>query len=239
MPLLFAMPTIAIYWGQPIPIGIICGDGWVGNNGAGGGPVIDNAEAGYDWSTYPELLEKAGVSWKIYQDVGTGLTATGEWGFTSDAYIGNFGDNSLLYSHQYQNALPGSPLYEKAKTGTNISAGGSLFDIFQKDVFNGNLPQVSWIVASEAYSEHPNWPANYGAWYVSQVLDVLTANPEVWSKTVLFLTFDENDGFFDHMVPPSAPPSQSQGLSTIDTTNEIFAGNRFRPVLTDWACESR
>jgi phospholipase C len=128
--------------------------GWVGNNGAGGGPVIDNAEAGYDWSTYPELLQNAGVSWKIYQDVGTGLTVAGEWGFTSDAYIGNYRDNSLLYFHQYQNALPG----------------------------------------------------------------------------VLFLTFDENDGFFDHMVPPSAPPSRSQGLSTIDTTNEIFAGNSEFPA---------
>src|ERR1700716_3553999 len=191
--------------------------GWVGNDGKNGGPDIDNAEAGYDWSTYPELLEKAGVSWKIYQDVGEGLTAGGFWGFTQDAYIGNFGDNSLLYFHQYQNAQPGNPLYEKAKTGTNISAGGSLFDIFQKDVLNNNLPQVSWIVAPEAYSEHPNWPANYGAWYVSQILDVLTANPEVWSKTAFFLTYDENDGFFDHIVPPTVPQSRAQGLSTVET----------------------
>jgi phospholipase C len=44
--------------------------GWVGNDGAGGGPVIDNAEAGYSWSTYPEVLQNAGVSWKIYQDAG-------------------------------------------------------------------------------------------------------------------------------------------------------------------------
>jgi phospholipase C len=41
--------------------------GYTGNNGVGGGPVLDNAELGYDWSTYPERLEKAGVSWKIYQ----------------------------------------------------------------------------------------------------------------------------------------------------------------------------
>ena len=47
--------------------------GWVGNDGSGGGPVIDNAEAGYGWSTYPERLQQAGISWKIYQDVGTGL----------------------------------------------------------------------------------------------------------------------------------------------------------------------
>ena len=87
------------------------------------------------------------------------------------------------------------------------------------------LPQVSWIVAPEAYTEHPNWPANYGAWYIAQFLDALTANPAVWSKTVVFLMYDENDGFFDHVVPPTPPQSRAQGLSTVDTVNEVFAGN--------------
>ncbi len=199
--------------------------GWVGNDGSGGGPVIDNAEAGYGWSTYPELLEQTGVSWKIYQDVGNGLDAAGFWGWTDDAYIGNYGDNSLLYFHQYQNAQPGSPLYEKARTGTNIAKGGTLFDLLRQDVAQNQLPQVSWIVAPEAYTEHPNWPANYGAWYTAQVLDALTSNPEVWSKTALFVTYDENDGFFDHVVPPAAPASAGQGLSTVATTNEFFAGD--------------
>lgn len=204
--------------------------GWVGNDGQGGGPVIDNAEAGYGWSTYPERLQAAGVSWKIYQDSGTGLDAQGFWGWTSDAYIGNYGDNSLLYFHQYQNAQPGSPLYQNARTGTSISSGGTLFDIFRADVLAGKLPQVSWIVAPEAYTEHPNWPANYGAWYVSQMLDALTANPEVWSKTAFFLMYDENDGFFDHMVPPTPPRSRAEGFSTVPTTNEIFPGNSAYPT---------
>jgi phospholipase C len=199
--------------------------GWVGNDGQNGGPVLDNAEAGYDWSTYPEVLQKAGVSWKVYQDAGEGLDAAHFWGWGPNAYIGNYGDNSLLYFHQYQNAQPGSPLFEGALTGTNISQGGTLFDSFQQDVLANKLPQVSWIVAPEAYTEHPNWPANYGAWYVSQFLDALTANPEVWSKTAFFLMYDENDGFFDHMVPPTAPQSRAQGLSTVDTINEVFQGN--------------
>ena len=199
--------------------------GWVGNDGAGGGPVIDNAEAGYSWSTFPEVLQKAGVSWKLYQDVGTGLDAAGSWGWTDDAYIGNYGDSSLLYFFQYRNAEPGSPLYQGARTGTNISLSGGLFDELRADVAGNSLPQVSWIVAPEAYTEHPNWPANYGAWYVSQVLDALTSNPEVFSKTALFITFDENDGFFDHMVPPSVPPSNAQGQSTVSIANEIFPGN--------------
>jgi phospholipase C len=199
--------------------------GWVGNDGRNGGPVLDNSEAGYDWSTYPERLVRAGITWKIYQDAGAGLDAAHFWGWGDDAYIGNYGDNSLLYFHQYQNAQPGSPLYEGARTATNISQSGTLFDLFKQDVVSDRLPQVSWIVAPEAYTEHPNWPANYGAWYVSQILDALTANPEVWSKTAFFLMYDENDGFFDHMVPPTPPRSRADGLSTIDTTNEIFAGN--------------
>ena len=204
--------------------------GWVGNDGSGGGPVIDNAEAGYGWSTYPERLQKAGVTWKIYQDQGLGLNAAQYWGWTDDAYIGNYGDNSLLYFHQYQNAPADSALANGAKTGTDISASGTLFDIFKSDVSSGKLPQVSWIVAPEAYTEHPNWPANYGAWYVSQILDALTANPEVWSKTAFFLTYDENDGFFDHVVPLTVPQTRAQGLSTVSTTNEIFTGDSEYPA---------
>jgi phospholipase C len=204
--------------------------GWVGNDGGGEGPVIDNAEAGYGWSTYPELLEKAGISWKVYQDVGDGLDAADFWGWTGNAYIGNYGDNSLLYFHQYQNAPDNSPLAQKARTGTNISKSGTLFDIFRQDVLANQLPQVSWIVAPEAYTEHGNWPSNFGAWYVSQMLDALTANPEVWSKTVFFLMFDENDGFFDHMVPPTPPQSRAEGISTVGTTNELFTGSPSYPA---------
>jgi phospholipase C len=170
------------------------------------------------------------VSWKVYQDVGLGIDAAGKWGQTEDAYIGNYGDSALLYFNQYENAGKRSPLAKRAKTGTNIAKSGTLFEHFAADVKRNRLPQVSWVVAPEAYSEHPNWPANYGAWYVAQVLDALTANPEVWSTTVFFLMFDENDGFFDHMVPPTPPFSSvnqttAQGLSTVATTNEIFPGH--------------
>ncbi|MBY8885396.1 phospholipase C, phosphocholine-specific [Streptomyces sp. PTM05] len=199
--------------------------GYAGNDGSGGGPVLGNEEAGYSWTTFPEVLTKAGVSWKVYQDIGTGLDSSGDWGWTDDAYIGNYGDNSLLYFDQYRNATAGNPLYDNARTGTNASAGDGYFDQLKADVLGGKLPQVSWIAAPEAFCEHPNWPANYGAWYVSQVLDALTADPDVWSRTVLFLTYDENDGFFDHVVSPFPPASAAQGLSTASVAGEIFAGN--------------
>jgi phospholipase C len=202
--------------------------GYTGNDGAGGGPVITNDELGYSWTTYPERLERAGISWKIYQDIGVGLDAAGSWGWTEDAYIGNYGDNSLLYFNQYRTAAPGNPLYDKARTGTDVKNGGGYFDILKADVLAGRLPQVSWVVAPEAFTEHPNWPVNYGAWYIAQVLDALSADPAVWSKTVLLITYDENDGFFDHMVPAYPPSSPAQGRSTADVTGELF-----RPAGTD------
>jgi phospholipase C len=207
--------------------------GWDGNDGKGGGPVIANDELGYDWQTYPERLQAAGISWKIYQDSGLGLDAAGVWGFTKDAYIGNYGDNSLLYFHQYQNAAPGSPLYQRARTGTDVKDGGGFFDILKADVKSGKLPRVSWIVAPEAYTEHPAWPAGWGAWYTAGVLNALTADPEVWSKTALVITFDENDGFFDHVVGPYPNVGGLAGQSTVPLDNELFEGNAGTPKGTN------
>ena len=195
--------------------------GWTGNDGKGGGPVLYNDEAGYDWTTYPERLQEAGVSWKVYQDVGEGLDKEHSWGW---AYIGNYGDNSLLYFHRYQDATPGSPLFERARTGTNVAASGGYFDQLRADVKAGKLPQVSWIAAPEAFTEHPNWPVGFGAWYVSQVLDALTSNPEVWSRTALLVTYDENDGFFDHVVPPHPNTPLVPGRSTVPLDNEFYSG---------------
>jgi len=199
--------------------------GWAGNNGKGRSPVISNAEAGYRWKTYPQRLQKAGVSWRIYQDTGSGLNRKHNWGFDFlHPYIGNYGDNSLLYFDAFQHAKPSSALYRKARTGTDVKNSGTLFDQLTHAVQNDKLPQISWIVAPEAFTEHPNWPTEYGAWYISQVLQALTSNPEVWSKTVLFLTYDENDGFFDHQVPPYPNVGHLNGDSTVSLANELYTG---------------
>jgi phospholipase C len=200
-----------------------------GNGVLPGGPVVNNDEQGYNWLTYPERLEAAGVSWKIYQDVGLGLTPEQFEGFTDNPFIGNFGDASTLYFLQYQNAQPGSALFEKARTGTNLFNGGafnggSLFQQLQNDVMKNTLPEVSWVVAPQAYCEHPTFPPNWGAWYISNVLDALTANPEVWASTVFIVNFDENDGFFDHLIAPTPPTSAANGASTVDTVNELYPG---------------
>ncbi len=97
---------------------------------------------------------------------------------------------------------------------------GDLFYQFRKDVQEGKLPTVSWLVAPQNFSDHPTSPW-YGAWYVSEVMDILTSNPEVWKKTIFILNYDENDGYFDHApsfvaADPKRPETggASAGIST-------------------------
>jgi phospholipase C len=96
---------------------------------------------------------------------------------------------------------------------------GDVLHQFRKDVETGQLPSVSWIVAPEQYSDHPGAPW-YGAWYVAEVLEILTSHPEIWKKTIFVLTYDENDGYFDHVPPfgthtPGKPETgeASEGLN--------------------------
>jgi phospholipase C len=103
---------------------------------------------------------------------------------------------------------------------------GDILDQFRKDVENGKLPTVSWLVAPETFSDHPSAPW-FGSWYLSEVMDILTKNPEVWKKTIFILTYDENDGYFDHVPPFTAPDSRdtttgkvSKGIDTsVDWVN--------------------
>src|SRR6202008_4287361 len=77
---------------------------------------------------------------------------------------------------------------------------------FLTDAASGNLPQVSWIILSVANSEHPPAPALFGENTLSSIITALTANQAAWAKTALFVTYDENGGFFDHVAPVTAPP---------------------------------
>ncbi|MFT3682098.1 MAG: phospholipase C, phosphocholine-specific [Ferruginibacter sp.] len=94
---------------------------------------------------------------------------------------------------------------------------GDILYQFRQDVENGTLPTVSWLAAPQYFSDHPDSPW-FGAWYVSEVMDILTKNPEVWKKTIFILTYDENDGYFDH-IPPFGPPNPYK-----ENTGKVSAG---------------
>ncbi|WP_412023782.1 phosphocholine-specific phospholipase C [Burkholderia cepacia] len=187
--------------------------GMVDPLGTGGGPLLDNTDyidnqfdkiqlPPFSWTTYPERLEKAGISWQIYQQ-GTGF----------DNFTGNYGTNMLACFNNFVNAPAGSSLQTRGMSTRSITQ-------LKADVQANALPQVSWLLPPAAYSEHPKFTPLYGAYYLSNILDALTSNPDVWSKTVLLIMYDENDGFFDHVVPPSAPTLPGSGMSTVDVSLE-------------------
>ena len=218
--------------------------GWVGNDGKNGGPVLDNSEAGYDWSHLSRSAsQQAGISWKIYQDAGAGLDAEHYWGWGDDAYIGNYGDNSLLYFHQYQNAAPGSPLYVGARTATDIVAQGGHA---VRPVPRRTSPPTSCRRSRGSSRPRPtpstgNWPANYGAWYVSQFLDALTAQPRGLEQDGVLPDVRRERRLLRPHGPADAAAVARRGLSTVDTTNEIFPGNARlrRRARTASACACR
>ena len=184
------------------------------------GPAVDNsyntlkngAQPGYTWMTYAERLESAGVSWQVYQNNENEFYALNSlFGFKSfrDANAASTPTVSPTRTPRQQ------ALYEKGIQTRDL-------DLLKADVIAGTLPKVSWICATSSGSEHPSAssPAQ-GAAYTAKVLEALTANPDVWSKTILILNFDENDGLFDH-VPPPAPPSYIKYDAT--PANAVMAG---------------
>ncbi len=98
---------------------------------------------------------------------------------------------------------------------------GDVLYQFRKDVKEGKLPPISWLASPEKFSDHPTSPW-YGAWYVSEVMDILTSNPEVWKKTIFILTYDENDGYFDHA--PSFVAADPKRLETGGASTGIDTG---------------
>lgn len=86
---------------------------------------------------------------------------------------------------------------------------GDVLHQFRKDVEDKKLPLVSWLIAPEHFSDHPGSPW-YGAWYISEVLNILTKDPETWKKTIFIINYDENDGYFDHVLPFAPPMNPSQ-----------------------------
>ena len=117
-------------------------------------------------------------------------------------------DNILLYFKRHVQD-PSSLLYKKAF--------GPLFPVTSPATSpHDTLPQVSWIIPRSGYDEHPPSPPAAGMWFTHQVMSALVSNPKTWSKTVLFIMYDENDGFFDHVKPPVPPPGTPGEYLTVD-----------------------
>ena len=156
--------------------------GTIDPEGRAGGPIIRNEvpPEGYAWTTYAERLERAGVSWKVYQQ------------------DDNYGCNMLENFRAFRQAG-----YESALRRKGLTHGPQ--GQFEYDAINDRLPAVSWIIPTSTQSEHPDFMPAAGAAFVASKIDAIAANPEVWAKTAFVLCYDENDGIFDHVAPPVPP----------------------------------
>ncbi|BEP63523.1 phospholipase C, phosphocholine-specific [Variovorax sp. V213] len=202
------------------------------NNQFNAGNDIGASTEGWTWTTYADRLEKAGVKWKVYQSLIDNFGCNEMMSFRHwrtaveqmpaarrPVYVPATDiTQPVTAAGPFYDAAIDDPLSPLAKGFGNTMPYGFL-ETFREDIRNGTLPAVSWIISPSAYSEHPgpSSPAK-GGWYVQEVLDALTSNPEVWSKTVLLINFDENDGFFDHLPSPAVPSRNPDGSLAGATT---------------------
>ena len=201
--------------GPTHPNRLMANSGTIDPAGTHGGPVTDTNITpdilwNCSWTTMQEVLQDAGVSWKVYNPNNLGLGGTKyaslskypSWDpvfydpvLNPEVFL--ISDHVLPYFPVFRNPL--SVFYEKGFKQTFPAD-------FARDVANGTLPSVSWLIPAIGFDEHPAVAPVNGMYFTSLVLDALMSNPDVWSKTALFLMYDENDGWFDHVPPPVAPP---------------------------------
>ncbi len=195
---------------------------WSGTAGPGKdgttGPWIDNTPVTQnpvaDWTTYAERLEAAKVSWRVYHNP------------SEDERTGDYDDNALSYFKQFHNFPTTDPRYINAMTKFDLTA----FDRHCKD---GSLPTVSWLVAPYLFCEHPNASPDYGAHWVDSALQSLMSNADVWEHTVFLVMYDENDGYFDHVIPPAPEPGTPEEFAQ---GRAIGLGNRVPLwVVSPWS----
>jgi phospholipase C len=190
----------------------------------GGNPYIDNNETPgcepggincypLKWETTGEYLEKAGVSWSVFQDAD------------------NFDDNPYAWFKQFQDASKGTPLYNKGMKGMSM-------DSFYEMAANGTLPEVSYIIGPAQLSEHPPYSPRDGGWLQRKIADAVIKSPK-YSKTALIVSYDETGGWADHLDPYRSPDG-TPGEWLDDPYGEVghtFAGPGFRVpfyIISPW-----
>jgi phospholipase C len=146
--------------------------------------------------TFPEitqLLHDAGVEWRYYVRQGSPAETRQRAILAQDS-----AETQAAGVYSYMNPLLGFPAVRNDPSQTGRVVGT---DQFYRDAAAGKLPQVCWLVPSDAVSEHP--PANiaHGMAYVTGAVNAVMRSPD-WQHSAIFITWDEWGGFYDHVAPP-------------------------------------
>lgn len=130
-----------------------------------------------DFKVLPDELSHAGVSWKLY-----------------DENTGWF-DPLLAIRHIYHSKDYGSKVID-------VNQSSYVPNVFRKDVQANKLPAVSWLMPPPGDSEHPGGSSVcHGENWTVRQLNALMHSPQ-WGSTVVFITWDDFGGLYDHVAPP-------------------------------------
>ncbi|MDX6480438.1 MAG: hypothetical protein QOG85_948 [Gaiellaceae bacterium] len=165
-----------------------------------GAPGVDGEKLDYPWTDLTYLLHLYGVKWRYY--VGTGIQPD----CTDDGMSCPQAPRQTPRTPNIWNPLPRFDTVREDGQLQNIQDVSHFFAAAKA----GRLPNVSWIIPSQAESEHPPGFVTVGQTYVTRIINAAMRSPN-WKSTAIFLTWDDWGGFYDHVVPPVVN-GQSWGL---------------------------
>ncbi len=160
-----------------------------GNHLSFGGGVLEPLPE-YAWTDITYLLHKNGVTWKYF-------VAGGK---EPDCDNGQMTCDAGTLDHlnpSYWNVLPWFDDVVADNEVENVTDTGDFF----ADLSAGRMAAVNWLIPSDELSEHPTALITRGQAYVTQIINAIMRSP-FWNSTVIFLTWDDWGGFYDHVVPP-------------------------------------
>ncbi|MER6975637.1 alkaline phosphatase family protein [Streptomyces carpinensis] len=200
-------------------------------SGTAGGETSNAGQNNYTrtWRTVPEQLEQAGINWRVYSDnSGNGVGRSLQSGFVGE-YGCNVTNSFRVFDPRIaseEDLAPGTGKIWKANsfvysgaTTPNDDSEENLNAVLRDLIAacepgaEHPLPEVSWVVMPAAWSEHPNFDTVHGERYMNKVLQTLQSNPAIWNHTLVIITYDENDGKFDHVLPPRPEPGTAGEFS--------------------------
>jgi len=173
--------------------------------GKAGGPVLEsNGVTDLTYESGPETLLSAGITCKWYGRSGWPIGA-------ATRYFRKFRTTGLVPVALYNSSLPNGTLFGDGTQGgigdpAKPTPASNRDLAFEEDCANGVLPDVSFI-GSKADEHPPHIPAA-GAQFLASKLEALAASDDLWHTTVFVISYDENDGFFDHVAPPTPDPRE-------------------------------
>jgi phospholipase C len=144
----------------------------------------------YAWTDVTYLLHKAGVSWRYF-------VASGTEPDCEDGEMTCEGGVQHYLNPGFWNVLP---WFDDVKSDNEVANVADTTTFFT-DLSAGKLAAVNWIIPSDELSEHPTNLTSTGQAYVTTIINAVMQS-SFWDSTVIFVTWDDWGGFYDHEPPP-------------------------------------